>query len=134
MRPPPPRRDKPRPVLTPRGASADVGNQRDSRNREVEDQPSLAASAGTGESPEVSGATPEEPTPQPPQPEESVGASSGQVMNTRICRLTVPLVAVPGWSLMPDCQTWLNSSTDCSNMCRKNTTITPTRCIKAELA
>ena len=77
MRPPPPRRDKPRPVLTPRGASADVENQRDAATERSEDQPSLAASAGTGESPEVSGATPEEPTPQPPQPEDTVGASSG---------------------------------------------------------
>ena len=67
MRPPPPRRDRPRPVLTPRGALADV----DSRDREVSNQPWLAASAGTGDSPEVSGATPEEPMPEPPQPEDT---------------------------------------------------------------
>ena len=81
MRPPPPRRGGSRAVLTPRAASADVEDQRDEvyRSREADSQPSQSASAGTGESPEVSGETPEEPTPQPPQPEGTVGAGMPKV-------------------------------------------------------
>ena len=63
MRPPPPRRDKPRPSLIPREALADV----DARDREVSNQPLLGASAGTGEPPETTGAAPEEPPQEPPQ-------------------------------------------------------------------
>ena len=50
-------------MLTPREALADV----DARDREVSNQPSLVASAGTGEPPEITGAAPEEPPPEPPQ-------------------------------------------------------------------
>ena len=86
MRPPPPRKDGPRPVLTPRGVSANAEDQRDDRSRKAENQQSLGASAGTGESPEFSGATPEEPTPQPPQSEESAGATSDGSATNRSCK------------------------------------------------
>ena len=50
-------------MLTPREALVDV----DARDREVSDQPLRAASAGTGEPPEITGAAPVNAPPEPPQ-------------------------------------------------------------------